>query len=322
MVSSTASTRQPPAGGANATVDLGELLTRLARATARRSSATSRGFRAPVHQFAWVLLRDERAAVDATTEALVGGFRRATLDDAGDLEVLTYRQAFEACEKRSGDGRGRPGLGSAGRRAGGAATRGSSGAPAAEGRRRAGVARPSPARGAPAPRPRRAGQRPVGVVLGVDAAAAAARCCSRPGRSSARHCASAMATRRPRTVAPGRGGRRGGRRPRHERRERSRLSRHAEYCLPCRKVMREWTGTSAGLAVALARPPLPQALAAIPVFGDVTVEPAVAPAAPSRRWRPPRSRCARGRRPGWSRWPASRSPPASSCTASASSRWC
>jgi hypothetical protein len=46
-----------------------------------------------------------------------------------------------------------------------------------------------------------------------------------------------------------------------------RLRRHTAYCRTCRAVMKGWGGAPIGLAVLLEQPPLPQALAAAPVFG-------------------------------------------------------
>ena len=46
-----------------------------------------------------------------------------------------------------------------------------------------------------------------------------------------------------------------------------RLRRHTAYCRTCRAVMKSWGGAPIGLAVLLRQPPVPQALAAAPVFG-------------------------------------------------------
>ena len=45
-----------------------------------------------------------------------------------------------------------------------------------------------------------------------------------------------------------------------------RLRRHTAYCRTCRAVMKSWGGASIGLAVLIKQPPVPQALAAAPVF--------------------------------------------------------
>jgi DNA-directed RNA polymerase specialized sigma24 family protein len=281
MVSFTASTRQPPAGGPKATVSDGDLLRRLRLGDRDAFIRYHRQFRAPVHHFAWRLLRDERSAVAATTEALVGVFRRAILDDgAGDLEALTYAAALAACEARAG-------------------------APALEEE-----PRPLPA-GASEPRRRKHSAAEVvrqrfdaaleslevrsravlllhdlaglgaarsGVVLGLEEEAAAAllfrareefRAALREresygGADGGCHQAEVAAAG---AVGLGMG-----------EEERSRLRSHAGYCRPCRTVMKDWTWTGAGLAMVLIPPPLPQALAATPVFGEVLARPAVSPA--------------------------------------------
>ena len=299
MVSITASTRQPPAGDPKATVDLDGLLGELRQGDRAAFERYYRLFRAPVHHFAWRLLRDERAAVAATREALVGVFRRAILGDGvGDLEVLTYAGALALCEEHAG-------------------VAGAGGDPG------------TPATAAPAhrlhkhettelmrrrfegaldclePRQRAAlllhdlaglGTARAAVVLGVGEEAAAALL------FKAREEFRAALRERGGDVA------RGGCRQAEEgltgavglgmsEDERLRLARHADYCRPCRKVMKGWAEAAAGLAVVLAEPRLPQALAAGPVFDDVPERPAAPPV--HRRALAAAGRTLRGRAAAW-----------------------
>jgi DNA-directed RNA polymerase specialized sigma24 family protein len=270
MVSSTASTRQPPAGGPKATRRLDDLLCGLRRG---ERDAFVRYFslvRAPVYQFALLMLRDGREAADATSDALVGTFRRAVLDGAAgvadgaaaDLEVMTYRSVLEACE----DGLGRtdavgmtpaPAESALGRRFA-AALEG------VEPRRRAALLLHD-----------LTGLDDVrrAAVLGLSEAAAAAllfraREDFRDALRLREPVGAAAACTQAEDAAAGAVGIGLGADGL------SRLQRHAEYCAPCRGVMREWTGAAVGLASALTVPTLPQALSVAPVFGDVDAAPA------------------------------------------------
>ncbi len=260
------------------------------------------------------------AAVAATREALVGVFRRAILGEgAGDLEVLTYA-ACSPCAKstRRGGSRGRAGRGG-GRR---------SGASAAQARDDRGMRRRfEGALECLEPRQRAAlllhdlaglDAARAAVVLGVGEEAAAALLFK--AREEFRAALRERGGTGPRRVSSGRRGPGGGRRPGHER-GRALAAGASRRLLPAVPQDDEGLGGGgAGLAVVLAEPPLPQALAAAPVFDDVRARPAAAPriAALSP---PPDARCAAGRRPGRSRSPASPSPAASSRTASVCSRW-
>jgi DNA-directed RNA polymerase specialized sigma24 family protein len=271
MVSTAASTRQPPAGGPKATPRLDDLLHGLRRGERDAFVRYFRLLRAPVYQFALLMVRDGRMAAAATSDALVGTFRRAALDGAAgvadgaaaDLEAMTYRSALEACEDRL-DRAGAEGMtpdpaeSALGQRF----------ATALEGvepRRRAalllhdltgldGVSR--------------------AAVLGLSEAAAAALLFRaredfrdalrlREPVGAAADCTQAEdAAAGAVGIGLGADGL-------------SRLQRHAEYCAPCRGVMREWTAAAAvGLAAALTVPALPEALSVVPVFGDADVLPA------------------------------------------------
>ena len=280
MVSITASTRQPPAGDPKATVDLDGLLGELRQGDRGAFERYYGLFRAPIHHFAWRLLRDEGAAAAATREALVGVFRRAILGDgAGDLEVLTYAGVLALCEEHAG-----------GAGAGGEPGAVAAAAPAhrrhkhetTEVLRR----RFEGALECLEPRQRAAlllhdlaglGTARAAVVLGVGEETAAALL------FKAREVFRAALRERGGDVA------RGGCRQAEEglagavglgmsEDERSRLARHADYCRPCRKVMKGWPEAAAGLAVVLVEPRLPQALTVAPVFDDVPRRPAAAPA--------------------------------------------
>ena len=105
MISHTASTRQPPAGGPGSRAHLDGLLQELRRGERAGFLRYFQLFRSPVYDFALRLLRDETAAVAATTEAFVVGFRQVILDGADtDLRVLTWRCAFDACSEQAGAG--------------------------------------------------------------------------------------------------------------------------------------------------------------------------------------------------------------------------
>ena len=114
MVSFTASTRQPPAGGPQGhLLRADDLLRTLRKGDHDAFIRFFRLFRAPVHHFAWRLLRDDAAAAGATRDALTAAFRRAILDDdITNLETLTFRCALEACEARPEPAQGAPGTGS------------------------------------------------------------------------------------------------------------------------------------------------------------------------------------------------------------------
>jgi RNA polymerase sigma-70 factor (ECF subfamily) len=311
MVSSTASTRQPPAGGPKATTRLDDLLHGLRRGERDAFTRYFRLFRAPVYDLARRLLGDDESAVAATNEALVAAFRRVVLEqDAADLETLTYRSALETCEARAG---------------------------ATEPPRREGVPAGAPLKqrfeAALETLDLRQGAalllhdvqgmdaaRTAAVLgLGEDAAAALlfrARERFRSTLHAQRSQAGGASCRQAEEAVAGAVG------LRLTADELSRLRRHAVYCRPCRGVMKSWgPGAPAGLAAVLVASPLPEALAATPVFGSATEVTPAAWAAPPRRRAPPVSFGA-GPRRGPSRWPASRSSPPSPSTPPASARSC
>ena len=288
----------PPAGDLKATVDLDELLRELRQGDRTAFERYVRLFRAPVHHFAWRLLRDERAAVAVTQDALVGVFRRAILDDgAVDLEVLTYAGALTACEERANvaSAAGEPGVAAIG---GPASRRHRRETPEVMRQRFEGAlesleSRPRAAlllhdlAGLDAAR--------AAVVLGLSEDAAAALLFKareefrtalreRGGYGAGPGCRQAEEAL---AGAVGRG---------MSEDESSRLRRHAAYCRPCRKVMKGWAA-GAGLALVLAEAPLPQALAATPVFDHVPERPAAVPA--HRRAFAATGRTLRGRAAAW-----------------------
>ena len=175
MISHTASTRQPPAGGPGSTAHLDGLLQELRRGERDGFLRYFQLFRSPVYDFALRLLGDETAAVAATTEAFVVGFRQVILDEADtDLRVLTWRCALEACSDAGGRGERRP----SGRIR--PARTDAAGAPPPRARRArspvrggAGDPGPSPARRAPSPRrarPERSPQTAAVFAISVEAA--------------------------------------------------------------------------------------------------------------------------------------------------------
>ena len=310
MVSSTASTRQPPAGGPKATPRLDDLLHGLRRGERDAFTRYFRLFRAPVYDLARRLLGDDESAVAATNEALVAAFRRVVLEqDAADLETLTYRSALEMCEARAG---------------------------ATEPPRREGV----PA-GAPLKQRFEAALETLDLrqgaalllhdVQGMDAArtaavlglgedaAAALLFRARERFRSALHIqrgqAGGASCRQAEEAVAGAVG------LRLTADELSRLRRHAVYCRPCRGVMKSWgPGAPAGLAAVRG------VAAAGGAGGDAGVRergesPPGRCAAPPRRCAPPASFGA-GPRRGPSRWPASRSSPPSPSTPPVSVRSC
>jgi DNA-directed RNA polymerase specialized sigma24 family protein len=271
MVSSTASTRQPPAGGPKATVDLDSLLLELRQGDRDAFVRYFRLFRAPVHHAAWLLLGDEPAAAAATREAFAGAFRRAILDeDLGDLEVLTYSCLLEACE---GQAAGAPGAGRSG-------VLSEQGPGREQGARRRRHARGDDLRqrfgaalDALEPRQRaslvlhdvaRLDATRAAAVLGVAAEAAAALQfrAREEFRAGLHDGAAGDACRQAEEATAGAVGRG------LDEEELLRLRHHAAYCRPCHRTMRAWMAGGVGLGLVLAEPLLPQALAATPVFGD------------------------------------------------------
>jgi DNA-directed RNA polymerase specialized sigma24 family protein len=265
MVSTTASTRQPPAGGPKATVDLDGLLQELRQGDRDAFARYFRLFRAPVHHTAWLLLGDEQAAAVVTKEALVGAFRRAILaDEAADLRVITYSCLVEAYAARAEGAAGVETEPRRRRHARGDDLRQRFVAAlwALEARRREAlvlhdVAGLDVARSA--------------AVLGIaEDAAGALLFRAREEFRAGLHAGAADETcRQAEEATAGAVGRS------LDEEELTRLRHHAAYCRPCRGTMKVWAGATGGasvaggLALVLAAPPLPQALAATPVFGGI-----------------------------------------------------
>lgn len=268
MVGSPASASQAPAGGLDDTIHLDGLLQELRRGERDAFVGYFQLFRAQVYGFALHLLGDETVAVAATTEAFVGAFREIILDkDATDLQVVTFRRALDACVDRAGgSAEGAPADGA--RRAE---------TPPAHGRRLRDIVVLTGAALDSMDMRRRAAlllhdvhgldiiQTAAVFSVTTEAAGAqlfraretfqqalAARSTDLPG-GTCRQAEQAAAG----AVGQGLGDD-----------ELRRLRRHTAYCRTCRAVMKGWGGASIGLAVLIKPPPMPQALAAAPVFGD------------------------------------------------------
>jgi DNA-directed RNA polymerase specialized sigma24 family protein len=277
MVRTTASTRQPPAGGPQATRGPHGLLQELRAGDRDAFLRYFRLFRAPAYHVAWLLLRDEAAAAAATTEALVAAFRRTVLGEGGaDLEVLTYCCALEACAAHARrDEREAP------------QDTSPEAVPRHHRRARGDDVRRRFAAALEGLEPRQRVALLLHDVAGLDAARSAAvlgvgeevaaalvfraREEFRAGLQ-AHHGAARRTVCRQAEEATARAVGLG-----LEEDELSRLRRHAAYCRTCRRTMRDWAGAGAGLALVLAEPALPQALATAPVFGDDVEEPATVP---------------------------------------------
>ena len=263
----TASTRQPPAGGPNRADDL---LHPLREGDRDAFVRYFRLFRASVYHFARRLLRDDAAAADATRDALTAAFRHAILDDEiTDLEVLTFRCALDACEARPGPAPAIP----EGERPG------SPGAPRGIGGPEEDAARQRFETALDALEPRQRAALLLHDLQGMDVARSAA--VLRLGTEAA-GALLFRAREEFREALHGPPGYGDGRKCRQAEEALAgavglgldddglaRLQRHAGYCRPCRKVMKTWTAAGVGLAAVLMPPPLPEALAAAPVFGDV-----------------------------------------------------
>jgi len=288
MIDSTASTRQPPAGGPGQTACRDSLLPELRRGGRDAFFRYFELFRAPVYVFVLALLGGEATAVAVTTEALTAAFRRVILDEAeADLETLTYRCAFDACVSREGARVASappapPPLWAADRVPAHSWRKTADRAPADDGSEslRAALASLDLQRRAalllhdlaelPAAR--------VALVFGMTEQAAATLLfrareefntafesgSPRAGWGRCRQADQALA------MAVGTG---------MADDESRRLQDHAAYCKPCRRALRSWGSVPVGLAVVFPEAPLPQPLAAPPVFESGASE--VAPAAPA-----------------------------------------
>jgi DNA-directed RNA polymerase specialized sigma24 family protein len=266
MVRSTASTRQPPAGGLGGASELDELLAGLRRGERDCFVRYFDLFRAPVYGFAFQLLHDEAAAAVAAVQSLSAAFRRVTLfDDGSDLEALTYRCALDACQAYVAAMGDDTAAGSAG-----GLTLASSNAASShidlaldslETRQRAALLLHD-VQGMSAAR--------LAVVFSLTAEAAgallfrsrtefrdafAARAAHARG-GACRQAEEAVAGTVGLGFSPG---------------ELERLRSHAAYCRPCRRAMKGWPAGAFGLALALEQAPPPKALAAPAGFATASV---------------------------------------------------
>lgn len=233
-------------------------------------------FRAPVYAFVLPLLDDEAVAAAVTTETLTAAFRRAILDeDEADLEALTYRCAFNACVSREGARVATappapPPLWAADRPPARSRRKTADRAPAGAGNESLRTALASldlqrraalllhDLTGLSATR--------IALVFGMPGQSAATLLfrareefkaafesgSPRAGRGRCRQADQALA------MAVGTG---------MADDELRRLRDHAAYCGPCRRALRSWGSAPVGLAAVFPEAPLPQALAAPPIFG-------------------------------------------------------